>query len=351
MIVNRNNYQIFITDFYDGNLSRMEENTLMRFLDENPDLRAEFDDFNTFPLHPDISCRVDKSGLKRDLRHLNSENLEVYAITITENDIEGDQAQEIKMILESIPEGRNLLSDYSRIKLVAQDISYPDKRGLKRIPVKKYTYRTLINSLSAAASVAIIISLFLIVRNKPNYGDGLFSATIPLNINKTLLKTEIDGNKRLISHLRGNRIPFELPENIIIREKTEQPVVIERDAVYISPLNKKSIINIPLQNQQYKLASVTPADIPDMSVNEIRDLSPREFIARNFRKLILREDVNSIEKLKAHEMADAGILGLNKLLGWEMALEKEKAENGDLTSYKFTSQLINFDHKIKKEVD
>ncbi len=353
MEINRNNYQIFITDFYDGNLSHIEEDALIRFLDENPDLRAEFDDFNTFPLHPDISLRVDKNGLKRDLRHLNSENLETYAIAITENDIEDDQAQEIKMILESTSEGRKLLSDYSRIKLVSQDITYPDKKSLKRIPVKKNRYRILINGLSAAASVALIISLFLIIRNNPNYGNGPFSATVPLNINKTLLKTEIDGNKRLISHLRGNRILFELPAGDILRENSEQPAVPERDALYISPLNEKSIINIPLQDQQYILASVTFAKIPDVPETGagIRNLSPRQFIARNFRKYVLEEDIDNIEKLKTHEMADGGIRGVNKLLGWEMALEKEKAENGNLTSYKFTSQLINFDHRIKKEAD
>lgn len=348
MEINRNNYQICITDFYDGNLSRIEEDALVRFLDENPDLRAEFDDFDNFSLHPDISVRIDKNGLKKDLSHLNSENIEAYAIAITENDMEGDQAEEIKMTLGSTPEGRKLISDYSRIKLVPQNIVYPDKRGLKRIPVKKNRYRILINSLSAAASVAIIVTLLLIVRNRPDYGDGPFSATVSLNMNKTLLNTETDGNKRLISHLRGNMIPFELSANNIIREKTEQPAGIERDIVYITPASKKPDVNIPLQNQQYILASVTPTSIPDIPVDEISNLSPREFVARNFRKLVLMEDENNTEKLKVHEMADASILGLNKVLGWEMALEKEKAEDGTLASYKFTSQLLNFDHKVKE---
>lgn len=348
MDINRDNYQIFITDFFDKGLNRIEEDALMRFLDENPDLRAEFDDFDNFSLHPDISVRISKSDLKRDLSHLNKENLEAYAIAITENDVEENQAQELKMILESTPGGKEMLADYSRIKLVPQNIGYPDKRGLKRIPVKKSIYRMVINGLSVAASIAIIVSLFLVVRNKPTYGDGPFNASVQFSFNKSLLNAEINGNKRLITHLSAGRVQVEPFTDKKSLEKPGPLITIEREIVHISPVIEKPDVFIPLEKQQYMLASVTFADIPDIA---IRDLSPRQFVARSLRKYIIKEDINSVEKLRVHEMADAGIIGVNKLLGWEMTLEKERTEDGTLSAYKFTSQLINFDRKVKKGDD
>ena len=75
--------------------------------------------------------------------------------------------------------------------------------------------------------------------------------------------------------------------------------------------------------------------------------SPRQFFAKNFREKILMEENPTAERLTTIELADATVTGINKLLGWEMKLEKESNNSGMLNSISFTSQLIKFDHKLK----
>jgi len=50
MKLNRENYGIFIIDYFDGNLSKTESEQLLLFLDANPDLKKEFRDLEKVSL-------------------------------------------------------------------------------------------------------------------------------------------------------------------------------------------------------------------------------------------------------------------------------------------------------------
>ena len=51
------------------------------------------------------------------------------------------------------------------------------------------------------------------------------------------------------------------------------------------------------------------------------------------------------------DLAKAGITGLNKLLGWEMSLQKNTDESGDIKSYYFSSRLLKFKAPVKKSAN
>jgi hypothetical protein len=72
------------------------------------------------------------------------------------------------------------------------------------------------------------------------------------------------------------------------------------------------------------------------------------FIARNFREKILKEPFASESPLKSYEIAEAGIEGLNNLLGWNMALVRSSDEEGELKSIYFSSKMLKFNAPVKK---
>ena len=72
------------------------------------------------------------------------------------------------------------------------------------------------------------------------------------------------------------------------------------------------------------------------------------FISKTFREKILKEKSAKDTPLKGYEIAVAGVTGLNKLLGWEMALDKKNGENGELKSIYFSSKLLKFNAPVKK---
>ena len=73
-----------------------------------------------------------------------------------------------------------------------------------------------------------------------------------------------------------------------------------------------------------------------------------KFIARTFRDKILREKKVNDTPLKPYEIAEAGITGLNKLLGWEMALNEKTDVDGNVKSIYFSSKMLKFNAPVKK---
>jgi hypothetical protein len=62
----------------------------------------------------------------------------------------------------------------------------------------------------------------------------------------------------------------------------------------------------------------------------------------------LKENTSKDSPLKGYEIAEAGVTGLNRLLGWEMALVEKNDENGELRSVYFSSKLLKFNAPVKK---
>ena len=73
MKINRDNYIIWITDFYDDALSAGEKVVFLNYLDLNPDLKEEFELFEEIKVHPDISSRIDKASLHKSVYDIDPE--------------------------------------------------------------------------------------------------------------------------------------------------------------------------------------------------------------------------------------------------------------------------------------
>ena len=73
-----------------------------------------------------------------------------------------------------------------------------------------------------------------------------------------------------------------------------------------------------------------------------------KYLAKTFREKMLKEKTPPDSPLKAYEIAEAGVTGINKLFGWEMALDRKSDENGDLKSVYFSSRIIKFNAPVKK---
>jgi len=54
--------------------------------------------------------------------------------------------------------------------------------------------------------------------------------------------------------------------------------------------------------------------------------------------------------VESFEIAQAGITGLNKLFGWEIALNKNTDTNGEIRSYNYSSRLLKFNAPVKKSI-
>jgi len=67
----RLNYEIWITDWLDGNLSEHQSEELMAFLDENPDLKEELKGLDSVSLNPPHLVFENKRTLIRSVADLD----------------------------------------------------------------------------------------------------------------------------------------------------------------------------------------------------------------------------------------------------------------------------------------
>ena len=349
MEINKNNYQVWITDYYDGSLSESAITMLNAFLDRNPELRDEFNSYGELVLHPDISIRIDKDSLRKDLGSENKDAIEYYALALSENDLDAEMVLEFGELEKNSEMARSEAAIYSSLKLNPGNTAYPDKSRLKRIPYRSGFAKNAVRVLAVAASLALLVTLSLLL---PREAESNFTYNnaylLPFNSSSQLPENKSPGHLSLVNPgrvtLKEITINQRNNEAKLFAEETKREVISVDESPFLSGV---SLTTRPASPSLVAMKNASPVstDITDQG------LSPRQYIAMNFRKHLLKEDVNNTNRLKAHEVADVSIDGLNKLLGWDMSFEKEKTEEGRLTSFKFSSQLLNLDHKFKKVAD
>jgi hypothetical protein len=352
----RSNYEIWLTDWLDGNLDEARAEQLMAFLEENPDLKEEADSLSLARLDPDMNISVIKSGLKRDTADLPLSQVEYLSIAYLENDLGAAQAGELKESISLNPANRKLFDEIQNTKLKPQDYSFGNKIELLRKTPAQKGYRLVVRSLSAAAAVTILMVIFFSLVRRPGTGNEIIAAsqtdTIDIIPGSTIsAKEELALN---VLPVYQKRAEVKLPETTLTDEQI--PAFAAEDTLSLPEINPDMFIaSIPIMT---KLEFTSERDINLLVASDIAIRVPpyydpdrgriRRFIANSFRTKILKDEMYNDAPLQPYELAEAGIGGLNKLLGWEMALVKTSDEEGELQSFYFSSRVLKFNAPVKK---
>jgi len=147
----------------------------------------------------------------------------------------------------------------------------------------------------------------------------------------------------------------EVQKKKLVQPQSDSPVLINNDSLLRSIVNREiGFTKIPVYAEiDLKVVSVNNTLIASNSTFTISPYDDERsklsrFIAKAFREKILKENTSQDSPLKGYEIAEAGVTGLNKLLGWEMALDKNNDENGELRSVYFSSKILKFNGPVKK---
>lgn len=357
----RSNYEIWLIDWLEGNLNESQIEELKLFLNENPELREEIEDLNSFSIKPPARSFSRKDSLKKSVSDLSGSQFDYLCIAYLENDLTAAQHSELNEISEKHPEKKKDFELIQKIRLSPDNISYKYKNQLiKRTPIQKIIRLSVIG-LSAAATISLfIVAYSILTRNIPV--ENIRSSqniTVDTNIQRSVPSVVPENltpekNAAVIKKQERNliaKVQITAPatgisgrldslQGDILLKKTENPVSkVNNVPVYAAiDFNTISVNNTLITFNPP--ASVLPYD-------DGRSKFSR-FIAKNFREKILKENTSKDTPLKAYEIAEAGVKGLNKLLGWEMALDERNDENGELKSVYFSSKMLKFNAPLKK---
>ncbi|MCB0402727.1 MAG: hypothetical protein KDD41_11625 [Flavobacteriales bacterium] len=155
--IDKNNYEAYLLDYLEGNLSPELRAELLLFFEAHPELREDLDEFELFTIAPEPTSFAQKESLKVEEDRIGIINYEEALI----GEIEGENSPEtsagLAAFLQAHPEKQAELEAYQKTRLIAPAITFNDKAALKQ---KEDRVIPLYWWYSAAA--AVILALFLL---------------------------------------------------------------------------------------------------------------------------------------------------------------------------------------------
>ena len=355
----RSNYEIWLTDWLDGNLSDRQVEELRAFLSENPDLTEELNGLAAVSLKPPELIFKGKQRLLKPAARISETQFEHLCIAKLENDLSPEQTAEIDD-LTGTDELRKKEHDLIMgLKLTPPAVTYRHKGNIRKLTPAGRILRISLIFLSAAATIAITISLMLKFSLNPPAPDSQASApsaadTITIEAPLPFLYTRAE-------QLKETSAPQILVEprqtvNEIITESvlpgTEPPVILmaETDS---ERLRGPDMIALSLPENAIETERPSMNSLIEYNPGYVPPLfEPRSnvelFMARLFHEKIMNDKTAGTKPVETFDIARAGILGLNKLFGWELALDRNTDGNGNTRSYYFASRVVKVNAPVRK---
>jgi hypothetical protein len=340
----RSNYEIWFIDWLDGNLDAQQVEELNIFLDKNPDLREEFKELTPVVIEHSDRQYKNKESLLKSPADISDSQFEYLCVAFLENDLSSEQKAELIELTEQNADRKRSLELIQKTRISPVSLTYANKSNLLRETPLQKVFRLSIIGLSAAAVITLIISVFL---STPREISTSINNTASIFVPEKIIQMPVERQNEV------RLLPVRKEQASLT--KTELTAVAQTDSVEKSIIVKDNSIN--KINLSYDVEfSVNMASNTLMASNITYSLPEEDdgrsnvgrFISKTFREKILRDKTSPDSPLKGYEIAEAGVTGLNKLLGWEMALDKNSDENGELSSVYFSSKLLKFNTPVKK---
>ena len=131
MKINKNNYEAFLLDYIEGNLSAEETAELMLFLQQHPELETGIDDFKIIAINKEDSVFDSKNELKRNEFIVNDDLIEGLIVSYINGDLPKTEEKKLMEIIKGNVAYEKLLKQYQITKLKSGEEKLTDKVLLK----------------------------------------------------------------------------------------------------------------------------------------------------------------------------------------------------------------------------
>ncbi len=347
MNINRNNYEIYFLDYYENNLAPEQVAELMVFLEANPDLKEEFESFETLSLVQDGEQFEDKNSLKKKTYkssgQINSYNYEEWMVAAVEGDLSENEIEELNLFLSLNPDAKLEYNLFKKAVLTPDNVEVKDKESLKKKGVFLLYRYEMLYALSAAAVILLLLGVYFNGGNSStNFNrDGVvLNADIqPIDVNSFVIDAQpaISFRNEFSDFHKRPAISEEMETTFIYSSST------------ITQVDNKSITEIDLV-----LASIDPEGVESRnehfsSLNELirggQELMEQKsftgrFIANTFEKVFGTR--NSSQK----SIIEYTIEGYNLMADREVEVEKAYDTSGNVIAYNINGRVLSLGRKV-----
>lgn len=379
MNINKNNYEAFFLDYHEGNLTAEEVAVLLLFVEQHPELKEEFENFENCSIEDFSSIEFEnKRSLKKEITIANQQD---YFIGLIENSLNDSENKLVSDFLDQNPSAHLEFELFRKTLLKAdKTIVYENKNALKKTastivnrtePILTYEEDLLIASVekvpfyyyAAAASVMLLLGLFFLNKINTSTTDlaktTIIESTIPQK--SVLVQSEkeevnVEVNKKITEHAE-KIIPVK--RNTIINDNeslsgeqnkvaaslqsVEQP---QAFAVRKETLNSNE--DYTNKHVDYNLDKITKQEYL-MEKEEF--VSLHELAAERIKEKLLDEndvyeqkESGRLKKISGWDIAQIITKGISKFSGRKFELKPYYNDRGSVTSY----ELIAGEFKLSK---
>ncbi len=134
--INRLNYERFLIDFADGNLSQEQHAQVVLFLEQNSDIAEEFEGIFDVNLEPPSEHCENINSLKKSILKpliINNDNYEHYFIAYFEGDLTEEEKSQVYEFIDLNKELEKDFLSFQQIYFNTNNSAIIDKSNLKRI--------------------------------------------------------------------------------------------------------------------------------------------------------------------------------------------------------------------------
>ncbi len=358
----RSNYEIFLLDWLEGNLDPHDEEEIRRFLSENPDLRDESEPLTLIRLNPEKVSFPCREKIMKSAADLTASQFDILAVAGLENDLSPDQVADLQEAVDKSPENRKAYEVIRKLRLLPPRVNYPHKSALRKKGPAGKMIRLVVTSLSTAALVFFLFRIFFVIPGAMrgetvNITSSYISDTVDIELIPPFISTNASESSLKpdagIKSVALSDSPKEeaVPQNA---ETGPAPEAISSRGMPVERTNLQTIFipesmaltGLNTQAGQDNLLMAFNSEIRGNSFDDMRS-NVEKFAARFFHERIMRNKEAGDSPVKAYDVAEAGIKGMNKLFGTELALVKNTDSKGEVVSIYFSSKSLRFNAPVK----
>lgn len=364
-LLNKQNYEVWFLDYFEGNLNPEQTALLFQFLEENPQYEDEFNSFEAIALEPSELEFDAKSLLKHEIPAELKQELsgtDYIAISYTENILSQSEKNKVEQNMRLHKTLQRAVDSYAEIKLKPDfSVVYDDKKDLKKPVIIPFSrYRGAFKYVASAAAVFIIsISIWnynniptnttssglAFTKKRKDVTARLNTATVAINNNT---ESNFSSEKKVqVIRNRNNNVQTLIENNKQVVEQYVEPIKIETE------IENKPLLAEQL-NSESQLKNETVIEAPELKKETILAeesfQTPQSLIVSKLLKLQNQELIadKSDRKLKFWHILDVASKRYSEVTGRKVKIKKVERDDNSF-EFALISDKFEISHSSSKK--
>lgn len=361
-MINRNNYEVYLIDYMDGKLDAVQVSELLLFLEQNPDIKEEFEGLDTINIAAEETVSFNRELLKKPTFAEVKESYYPLLVNTIETTISPEEMQQLEKAKQVYPE---LVKEEQlfRLTVLSPDLSvaYPSKKELKKTVPLRIDFSMVIR---VAAAILLLAGGWWYFRSapvqmadagKPGISPKTMESEQPIAQKSPTEKTATGSGYAETEKTRDSKEPGKTPAVLPVTPPVRslpanQPVlvaqiIIESKTPLLQPVKKALQDELSFIPVTTTLAYQAPAQKPIQPVfTEIPEVIYAGVQARK-QEVLTEENKPGNNQVKPSDAGWAALSIINRVTGADIKVIRKYDQAGKKTGIEIAANNFQYSSK------